>query len=462
MAVDPRGQETKLSLRKYNIDVHIEDGFARTTIDQTYFNHQQGRLEGTFYFPLPPDASISRLAMYVNGRLMEGGMAEREHARNVFETIKYRALDPALLEWVDGSTFKMRVFPLEGRQEKRIVLSYTQRLDNHYGRTQYRFPAGHNMDVVRDWSVKLHVAQGAAVPWKCTSHELTAVTRDGHLTLTASGHMVKPDRDVVVSLTDVDATIDQASERARFSTVEHEGSRYLMLRFRPELEAAEQRQRRDWVFLLEADGSRDPLLARVQVDIIKTLLENAEHDDTFSIVTAGTRVHAFAANQQPVSPETIAAAVAFLDKTHLIGALDLGKAISATSKFAQAADRPVVVHVGAGIPILGERQTGKLLEILGSDVPYVGVGVGKRWNRQFMKAAASRTGGYFTQIDPDEPVKWRAFELGSALNTPRLMDIRVESDEGQGEFMAVKDWVAHGEEFCAVARLKPGRLSSSR
>src|SRR5262249_25929842 len=38
VAVDPNGQEAKLSLRKYHVDVHIEDGFARTTIDQTYFN----------------------------------------------------------------------------------------------------------------------------------------------------------------------------------------------------------------------------------------------------------------------------------------------------------------------------------------------------------------------------------------------------------------------------------------
>ena len=119
VAVDPQGQETRLSLRKYHVNVHIEDGFARTTIDQTYFNHEPFRLEGTFYFPLPPDASLSRLAMYVNGRLMEGGMAERQHAREVFDSIVYRMKDPALLEWVDGSTFKMRVFPLEGRQEKR-------------------------------------------------------------------------------------------------------------------------------------------------------------------------------------------------------------------------------------------------------------------------------------------------------------------------------------------------------
>jgi Ca-activated chloride channel family protein len=64
--------------------VHVEDGFARTTIDQTYFNHDSNRLEGTLYFPLPPDASLSRLAMYVGEYLMEGGMAERERARNVY------------------------------------------------------------------------------------------------------------------------------------------------------------------------------------------------------------------------------------------------------------------------------------------------------------------------------------------------------------------------------------------
>lgn len=457
VAIDPNGQQLKLSLRKYHVDVRIEDGFARTTIDQTYFNHQSSRLEGTFYFPLPPDASISRLAMYVNGRLMEGGMAEREHARNVFETIKYRSLDPALLEWVDGSTFKMRVFPLEGRQEKRIVLSYTQRLDNNYGHTQYRFPAGHSMDMVRDWSVKLFVDRGAAFRWECTSHELLGDVNEGNLILTAHAQNVKPDRDVVVSLFDEEESSDRLKERSRFSTVEHEGSRYLMLRFRPELETAKQRERRDWVFLLEADGSRDPLLARVQVDIVNTLLQNAEHDDTFSIVTAGTRVHAFAANQQPATPENIAAAIEFLDKMHLIGALNLEQAIAAVGNYVQGADRPMLIHVGSGIPILGEREIGKLVETLSKDAPYVGVGVGKRWNRQFMRAAASRTGGYFTQINPDESINWRAFELVSSLNTPRLLDIRVAADGELGEFLAVKDWVSHGQEICAVARLQTGQ-----
>ena len=89
-------------------------------------------------------------------------MAERDHARNVFETIVYQQKDPALLEWVDGSTFKMRVFPLEGRQEKRIILSYTQQLPvavRPDARTASR-PAT-TWTLVRDWSFHARVKNGA-------------------------------------------------------------------------------------------------------------------------------------------------------------------------------------------------------------------------------------------------------------------------------------------------------------
>ena len=59
--------------------------------------------------------------MYVDGTMMAGGVIEQDYGRNVYETIATKQQDPALLEWVDGSTFKMRVFPLEARQEKRVL-----------------------------------------------------------------------------------------------------------------------------------------------------------------------------------------------------------------------------------------------------------------------------------------------------------------------------------------------------
>jgi hypothetical protein len=350
IAVDPDGQEAKLSLRRYHIDVHIEDGFARTTIDQTYFNNDPWRMEGTFYFPLPPDASLSRLAMYVADgqecRLMEGGMAERDYARQVYETIVYRQKDPALLEWVDGSTFKMRVFPLEARQEKRIVLSYTQKLPALYGRTPYRFPAGHSLGLVNEWSFHARVKGGAKVDWSSDSHPLKAARQGADLVLEATARNVKPDRDVTLFLSEMEAKAN--GEAVRFSSAEHEGARYLMLRYRPELTAPVERQRRDWVFLFESSGDRDPLLARTQVEVVRSLLTNAEPDDTFAVLTAGTRVKVFAEEPRPATPENVRAAVAFLEGTHLIGALDLGRALAAADPQLKAGKNPQLVHLGSG------------------------------------------------------------------------------------------------------------------
>jgi ferric-dicitrate binding protein FerR (iron transport regulator)/tetratricopeptide (TPR) repeat protein len=462
IALDPNGQEMRLSLRKYHIDVHIEDGFARTTIDQTYFNNETSQLEGTFYFPLPPDASLSRLAMYVEaggvGRLMEGGMAEANLARDAYESIRYARRDPALLEWVDGSTFKMRVFPLEGRKEKRIILSYTQRLPALYGVARYRFPGGHNMDFVREWSFAARVKNAEGLLCASPTHPKMQTTRQGKdLLLSVTERNVKPDRDVGLDLSPQAGAAEGSGRLAAFT---HENARYLMVRYLPRLEGKPRRERRDWVILFESGANRDPLLARAQIEVVRGLLTNAEHDDTFSILTAGTRVRLFDKKPRANTPENVEAAVKFLEGTHLIGALDLGRALTEAKWLLQAGKNPHLVHVGAGTPAMGERREDALAKLLPDGARYVGVGVGKRWNRAFMKLAAERTDGYFAQINPDEPLAWRSFDLLATLNTPRLLQLRVVDDAERVPFLCDAASLAQGEEVCAFARVegKDGKL----
>ncbi len=492
VAVDTMGQQAKLTLRKYHVDVHIEDGFARTIIDQTYFNHAPGRMEGTFYFPLPADASLSRLAMYVDGKLMEGGMEERDYAQGVYDQITWSQRDPALLEWVDGSTFKMRVFPLESRQEKRIIIGYSQRLSSLYGQAQYRFPAGHNLGLVQDWSFHARLKDGAKYllssdtfalrnkpeedPAKRERYTLIQTTeqpggKDQPADVVLDGKIKndKFDRDVVLTLVDPTdglgagaapgAPMPNPAGSPRFSVAEADGSRYLMLRYRPELDAGSLREARDWVFLFESSGDRDPLLARVQIDVLHTLLDNAEHGDTFRILTAGTRVHEFNAEAKPATRENIKSAIEYLNHSHLIGALDLGQALTKAAERLPAANTgrvPYLVHLGTGIAAMGEHRPDVLAKMVPTGTRYVGVAVGKRWSRDFMKAAAERSGGYFTQINPDEQVSWRAFDLSATLNTPRLMNVKVTATSGAASFLTFATALSQGEELCAVTQLPAG------
>ena len=457
VVVDPNGQEAKLSLRKFHVDVHVEDGFARTTIDQTFFNHTHSRQEGTFYFPLPPDASLSRLAMYVAGTLMEGGMVERNRGREVFEQIRHTRRDPALLEWVDGTTFKMRVFPLEARQEKRIVLSYTQKLPTAYGKTRYRFPAGHNMELVRDFSTRLRIHDANRFKWYSPSHEFEAIKDDKDLVLEHEAQRIAVDKDVVLELTPKKKQKRKLDPtQPRFSSAEHEQHQYLMLRVQPDLKGTGKRAARNWVILFEASADRNPLLARTQIDVVKTLLKNAEHEDTFTIVPAGTRPTTLETAWLDCLPQNIERAVAALEKVHLVGALNLEKALKKCRKLCRAKPGATLLHVGSAIPVLGERESKPLTKLIAEETKYVGVAVGKRWSQQFMQAAASKTGGYTTQINPDEQVSWRSFEVASTLNAPRLLDVEVDSNRKGVHFLTHQDSLAHGEEFSTVARIPQG------
>ncbi|MFO0966598.1 MAG: hypothetical protein U0793_13575, partial [Gemmataceae bacterium] len=69
-----------------------------------------------------------------------------------------------------------------------------------------------------------------------------------------------------------------------------------------------------------------------------------------------------------------------------------------------------------------------------------------------MKQAADRSNGYFTQINPDEPIRWKAFDLLATLNTPRLMDVKVSDRFGKRAFLTEALTLAEGEELCAITR----------
>ncbi len=128
------------------------------------------------------------------------------------------------------------------------------------------------------------------------------------------------------------------------------------------------------------------------------------------------------------------------------------------STAATMSSNPYLVHIGSGYTGMGTQQD-ELAKLLPVKAKYLGIGVGKHWNRSFMKQCAEKTGGYYTQINPDELIGWRTFELMATLNTPRLLDVKVadahaqKDDKNQPRWLLDNNAIAQGEELCAaVAR----------
>ena len=118
----------RCACRRLRVDVKIVGRLATTTWDMTVFNPQSRVLEGELVFPVGEGQTVSRFAMDVNGALREGVVVEKDKARQVFEEIVRRGIDPGLLEKTAGNSFRARVYPIPANGSKRVVIAYEQEL----------------------------------------------------------------------------------------------------------------------------------------------------------------------------------------------------------------------------------------------------------------------------------------------------------------------------------------------
>ncbi|HVR72798.1 MAG TPA: hypothetical protein VMT52_00625, partial [Planctomycetota bacterium] len=178
LVMNAEGRFESLVPRALRLQVFVEGPRARTVVDYVFSNPHDRRLEGTFYYPLPADASPAAFGMFPGtakiepsafggksllpplfeaapgagdgagllaslapskppidspilteaalvkdwGELQIASVVPATRAREVYEQVVRRDIDPALLEWSGGNTFAARVFPIEPHSVKRVVL----------------------------------------------------------------------------------------------------------------------------------------------------------------------------------------------------------------------------------------------------------------------------------------------------------------------------------------------------
>ena len=142
------------------MQIIINNGFAKTEIDQVFFNRGDTDREAVYSFPVPRRASLSELSLWIDGREIVGEVLEKERARKVYEDQKTKGGDSALAEKEDYRTFDVSVSPVRAKAETRVRLVYYQPLeiDLNIGRYVYPLEEG-NVDDGRIafWSVDARV-----------------------------------------------------------------------------------------------------------------------------------------------------------------------------------------------------------------------------------------------------------------------------------------------------------------
>jgi len=131
-----------LNIKSVKITTKIDAQVATTKVEQVFENDTPYRLEGSYFFPIPESASISDFAIYDGDKRMAAEIVERARARQIYNEIVRRQIDPGLLEYAGKDLFQASVFPIEPRSTKKIELTYSQVLKNEGGTVSYRYELG--------------------------------------------------------------------------------------------------------------------------------------------------------------------------------------------------------------------------------------------------------------------------------------------------------------------------------
>ncbi|XXY54398.1 VIT domain-containing protein [Sorangium sp. So ce269] len=225
-------KERAVRLAKHAVKVRIVDVVARTEIDETFANDTDEELEGIFRFPLPPGAQIERLALEVDGKLIEGAFVDRDRGAAIWRGVIQNAApkaprpreeiiwvpgpwrDPALLEWQRGGRFELRIFPIPKRGARRVVLTYTQLVEQAGGVRRFTYPLAHDQSGttnIGDFSLDLQVlGHDREFGVETRGYELAAAPAEGaadRRTLHAQGFTPAGDLTVEYALPDRDRPV---------------------------------------------------------------------------------------------------------------------------------------------------------------------------------------------------------------------------------------------------------------
>lgn len=137
----PKGAPHRpIQLRDHAVTVVINNGFARTMVEQTFFNPNDIDLEAVYAFPLPKSASLAELVIFAGEREIHGEVLERQRAAQVYQEERDQGNDAGLARQNGYQTFEFAVSPVRAGQQTRIRFVYYQPLEIDAGVGRYLYP----------------------------------------------------------------------------------------------------------------------------------------------------------------------------------------------------------------------------------------------------------------------------------------------------------------------------------
>jgi len=447
-----------LEISRQVVRAVIRDGLAETEVDQTFGNPGGRQVEGWYWFTVPERAIVTSFAVETDGVLVEGEVIEQKEAAARYQAAVRAAHEPALLEWIDGRSYRARIFPVPASGSRRVVLRYLEMVSARSGKLEYVYPRRGAGEPVTIGELSLTVDLGGAGAGAAISTLADAVIEEGGrlVTMRRSGYTPRADFQLEAEIKQQAAPFRVARYSAGSDLAD-----YVMARYTPDIDwAALKEQPGDLVVVVDTSASADDAARAQKTAAAEAVLRALSPQDHFALVALDTQpavLHPKDGLAEATDKE-IAVALERLAEHRSGGATDLGALFDVALGRVHGKEQPAVIYIGDGLATSGEIAGDKLTERLRrslstSRARFFTVAVGAEANHPLLRELSRAGGGQMFRIDDNEGASAEVLRLASAVKTPTITDLRIELGAGLDEPMITASGkVSRGEEVVLLAR----------
>jgi Ca-activated chloride channel family protein len=421
-----------LEIPYQRVDVTIEDQVATTHIEQLFRNPNDWMLEGTYFFPLPPDAAVSQLTMWVNGEPIEAKILKKEEAREIYDEIVRQLRDPALLEYVGTDAIQANVFPIPPMDERLVEIEYTTLLPAENGLIHYRFPQTADLYTnapLGEQSIRVEVTSQEPIRTIYSPSHKVAVTRDGEFKAVVGyeDSNVRPEQDFELYY-----TVSPEAIGLNLLTYKEAGEDgFFLMLVTPGIETADTVVAKDVILVIDTSGSMDGVKLTQAQQAASYVVEHLNAEDRFNIVSFNTGTYLY-------EPQLVPAAEPgsyeqFINSLEAVGGTNISEALLEAAALVDRERPSTIIFLTDGLATEGIDDTTLLLEAVEAQMPrnarIFAFGVGNDVDTMLLDTLAQNHRGVTTYVRPGQAIDEAVSGFYAKVGSPVLTDISLDTGD---------------------------------
>jgi Ca-activated chloride channel family protein len=449
------------TLMNTNVNIDVNGLVARVSVMQEFRNEGGQWVEGIYVFPLPDQAAVDHMRMYIGERFIEGEIREKEQARKEYERAKQEGKKTSLVEQQRANLFTTSVANIGPGETVVIEIEYLENIRFDDGTFNLRFPMtltpryipgeattdrqgnGWSPDTTqvpdaslitppmvgmsRGHNVSLQARINAGMPLEIIAsryHPVNVAESTGHYTVSLASGRVPMDHDFELLWRPVPSTAPRGMVFAE--TIDGEPY-YLLMVMPPDAgEAVTARLPREMIFVVDTSGSMHGVSIEQARKALLRALDGLQPGDLFNVIEFNSHPSALFGNSVPADSGNVATARNFVARLQANGGTEMSSALRLALRTAPSeAYLRQIIFITDGAVGNEEGLFEMIAARLGAARLFT-VGIGSAPNSWFMRKAAETGRGTFTTISALHEVGEKMDRLFRKLEHPQVTNIDLQ------------------------------------